>query len=85
MKESNNILLKKIVNFYINEDDDLYIKQIDHHIEQLQKQKEQVDIHIEHLKNSLDHLKEKKQKIMDDIARLKLKKQTRKLQDKGIV
>lgn len=85
MKESNNKLLKKIVKQYIIEDDDLYIKQLDHRIEQLNKHKEQIDSHIDHLKHSLELYKEKKQKIIDEIARLRLEKQTRKLQNKGIV
>lgn len=79
-------VLKKIVNHYtMNEEDDLYLKQIDYKIDQLQKQKEQIDSHIDHLKHSLELLKEKKQKITDDIAKLRFKKQKLRLTDKGII
>jgi len=78
-------LLKKIVNHYVDEDDDLYIKQIQHKIDILQKHKEQIDNQIESIKNSLENYKNKKQKISDEIAKLRLKKQTLNLKNKGIV
>ena len=79
-------VLKKLVNHYIvNEDDDLYIQQLDHKIDQLQKQKDQIDSHIENLKNTLEHLKEKKQQSSDEIAKLRFKKQKLKLTDKGLI
>lgn len=79
-------VLKKLVNHYIvNEDESLYIQQLDHKIEQLNKQKDQIDSHIENLKNTLEHLKQKKQQIIDDIARLRFKKQKVKLTDKGLI
>lgn len=81
----NNKLLKQIVNYYLNETDDLYVQQLDHKIEQLQKHKDQLQSNIDNLKNTIDHLKQKKEKITDEISRLRLKKQQHKLQDKGII
>ena len=82
---NNKLFIKKLVDHYIGETDDLYFQQLDHKIEQLNKQKEQIDSHIDHLKHSLDHLKEKKQKISDEIARLRFKKQKVKLTNNGII
>ena len=81
----NNKLLKKIVKYYLNEDDDLYTQQLDHKIDQLQKHTEQIQSQIDNLKNSIDHLKQRKEKITDEISRLRLKKQQHRLQDKGII
>ena len=81
----NNKLLKKIVKYYMNEEDNLYIKQLDHKIDQLQKHKEQIQSQIDNLKNTIDHLKDKKEKITDEISVIRLKKQKYKLQDKGVI
>ena len=81
----NNKLLKKIVKYYMNEEDNLYIQQLDHKIEQLNEHKEQIQSQIDNLKNTIDHLKDKKEKITDEISVIRLKKQKYKLQDKGII
>ncbi len=81
----NKLLLKKIVGYYLNETDDIRLNQLAHRIELLAKQKEQIQSHIDNLKNSIDRRKERKERIADEISKLKFEKQKISLRDRGIL
>lgn len=80
--------IKDIVSYYLKETsnpDDLRIKQIEHKIDILDREKERIQSQLDNLKSSIEHLKDKKQKIIDAISKLRFQKQKLKLTDKGLI